>query len=130
MTTTASTTGPDAPPPAAKSDRAFFGHPIGLGFLAGTEGWVTFSYYGMQSLLVLYMTSYLLKPGHIEHIIGFSAFKAAIEHLYGPLAGQPLASAITGLYGAIAYATPLLGGILADLGLQHAGHARARHQAE
>ncbi len=105
---------PDAGAPDAKGDRAFFGHPKGLGFLAGTEGWVTFSYYGMQSLLVLYMTSYLLKPGHIEHIIGFAGFKAAIEHLYGPLAGQPLASAITGLYGAIAYATPLVGGLIAD----------------
>ena len=114
MTTTASTEGAEPSPSSDKADRAFFGHPKGLAFLAGTEGWVTFSYYGMQSLLVLYMTSYLLKPGHIEHIIGFGAFKAAIEHLYGPLSGQPLASAITGLYGAIAYATPLLGGILAD----------------
>ena len=99
---------------ADKSDRAFFGHPKGLAFLAGTEGWVTFSYYGMQSLLVLYMTSYLLKPGHIEHIIGFGAFKALLEHIYGPLAGQPLASAITSFYGAIAYATPLIGGLVAD----------------
>ncbi len=114
MSTTDSATGAEAPPPTAKSDRAFFGHPIGLGFLAGTEGWVAFSYYGMQSLLVLYMTSYLLKPGHIEHIIGFGAFRSVLEHLYGPVSGQPLASAITGLYGAIAYATPLFGGLIAD----------------
>ena len=114
MSTTPSATGDQAPPPAAETDRAFFGHPKGLGFLAGTEGWVTFSYYGMQSLLVLYMTGYLLKPGHIEHIIGFGAFKALLEHLYGPLAGQPLASAITSFYGAIAFATPLLGGLIAD----------------
>jgi len=114
LSTTDSATGAEAPPPTAKSDRAFFGHPIGLGFLAGTEGWVAFSYYGMQSLLVLYMTSYLLKPGHIEHIIGFGAFRSVLEHLYGPVSGQPLASAITGLYGAIAYATPLFGGLIAD----------------
>ena len=114
MSVTDNATAGPAPSPADRKDRAFFGHPIGLGFLAGTEGWVTFSYYGMRSLLVLYMTSYLLKPGHIEHIIGFGLFKAAIEHIYGPLAGQPLASAITGLYGAIAYATPLFGGLIAD----------------
>jgi POT family proton-dependent oligopeptide transporter len=99
---------------AAKTDRAFFGHPKGLGFLAFTEGWVGFSYYGMQSLLVLYMTSYLLQPGHIEHIVGFGAFRAAIAPLYGHVSGQALASAITALYGAIAYAMPLLGGVIAD----------------
>jgi hypothetical protein len=46
----------------------------------------------MQSLLVLYMTSYLLTPGHIEHIFGFAAFKFLLEHLYGPLSGRALAS--------------------------------------
>ena len=114
MSTEAAAPDVQQPAPDARSDRAFFGHPKGLGFLAGTEGWVGFSYYGMQSLLVLYMTGYLLKPGHIEHIIGFGAFRAAMAPLYGHVSGQPLASAITGLYGAIAYATPLLGGLIAD----------------
>ena len=99
---------------AARNDRAFFGHPRGLGFLAFTEGWVGFSYYGMQSLLVLYMTSYLLQPGHIDHIIGFGPFRAVIERIYGVSSRQPLASAITSLYGAAAYGTPLLGGLIAD----------------
>ena len=104
-----------APLPAEfQSDRSFVGHPRGLGFLAGAEAWVGFSYYGMQSLLVLYMTSYLLTPGHIEHIFGFAAFKSLLEHLYGPLSGRALASAITGLYGAVAFATPLIGGLIAD----------------
>ena len=111
MSTTESTA--KAAPPAA-GDRAFFGHPKGLGFLAFTEGWVGFSYYGMQSLLVLYMTGYLLQPGHIEHIIGFGAFRAVIGRVYGASSGQPLASAITGIYGAVAYATPLFGGLIAD----------------
>ena len=39
-----------------KSDLAFLGHPKGLGYLAFAEGWERFSYYGMQTLLVLYMT--------------------------------------------------------------------------
>ncbi len=31
-------------------------------------------YYGMQTLLVLYMTRQLLLPGHVENIAGFAAF--------------------------------------------------------
>lgn len=99
---------------APRARRSFFGHPWGLAFLAGTETWISFSYYGMQSLLVLYMVGRLLKPGHVEHIIGFGPFHAALQALYGPLQGQPLASAISGVYGALFYATPILGGYAAD----------------
>jgi POT family proton-dependent oligopeptide transporter len=95
-------------------DRAFLGHPRGLGVLAFTEGWAAFSYYGMQSLLVLYLANFLLKPGHVEHVLGFPVFKTGLEHLYGPLSGQPLASAIMGLYGALAFAMPLFAGLIAD----------------
>lgn len=97
-----------------RADRAFFGHPRGMGYLAFTEVWVAFSYYGMQSLLVLYMTAYLLRPGHIEHILGFAQFRAFLAPVYGPVSGQALASAITGLYGALAFGTPLVGGLIAD----------------
>ena len=38
-------------------DRAFLGHPKGLGYLAFTEAWERFSFYGMQALLVLFMTA-------------------------------------------------------------------------
>ncbi|MBV8473287.1 MAG: hypothetical protein JO234_07705, partial [Hyphomicrobiales bacterium] len=89
---------------AAAPRREFFGHPWGLAFLAGTETWVSFSYYGMQSLLVLYMSGQLLKPGHVEHILGFKPFHVALQGLYGPLSGQPLASAIAGLYAALIFA--------------------------
>jgi POT family proton-dependent oligopeptide transporter len=105
---------PSENPDALRTDRAFFGHPRGLGYLAGTETWISFSYYGMQSLLVLYMTGYLLKAGHIEHILGFGAFHAFLTAIYGPVSGQALASAITGLYGALAFGTPLVGGLIAD----------------
>jgi len=94
--------------------RDFFGHPWGLAVLAGTETWERFSYYGMQSLLVLYMAGQLLKPGHIEHVLGFAQFHTALQWLYGPLSGQPLASAIAGVYGALVYATPIVGGYAAD----------------
>src|SRR5437899_5031576 len=96
-------------------DRSFFGHPRGLGYIAFTEAWERFSYYGMQSLLVLYMVHRLLHPGHIEHIAGFVPFRHLLEIVYrGPLAVQPLASAIFGLYTGLVYLTPILGGLLAD----------------
>jgi POT family proton-dependent oligopeptide transporter len=108
-------TPPAAAVPTSRYDKAFLGHPIGLGYLAFTEAWERFSYYGMQTLLVLYMTRQLLLPGHIEHIAGFSGFRAAIEHLYGhTLSTVALASAIFGLYTGLVYLTPIGGGLLAD----------------
>ena len=104
----------DARTEEIRADRAFFGHPRGLGYLAFTEGWIGFSYYGMQSLLVLYMVGYLLTPAHVEHVAGMDLFRAGLQHLYGPLAGQPLAAAIMGLYSALIWAVPIGGGLLAD----------------
>jgi proton-dependent oligopeptide transporter, POT family len=93
-----------------RNDRAFLGHPRGLGYLAFTEAWERFSFYGMQTLLVLYMVNELLLPGHVENIALFEQFRT----LYGGLDGQPLASAIFGTYAASVYLTPILGGFLAD----------------
>ena len=98
----------------APLDRRFFGHPLGLGYLAFAEAWERFSYYGMQSLLVLYMGQQLLLPGHVEHVAGFAAFRAGIEHAYGHLSPIALASAIFGLYAGFVYLTPLAGGFIAD----------------
>ncbi len=96
------------------TDRAFFGHPCGLLVLALTEGWVGFSLYGMQSLLVLYLAGHLLQPGHVGHVWGFAGFRAALGWLMGPASGAALASAIMGLYSALIWATPLAGGLVAD----------------
>jgi len=99
----------------AASDRVFLGHPRALAYLAFAEGWERFSYYGMQTLLVLYMVRRLLLPGHIEHIIGFAGFRAVIERAYaGPLSTVALASAIFGLYTGLVYLTPIAGGVIAD----------------
>jgi len=69
----------------------------------------------MQTLLVLYMTRQLLLPGHIEHIGGFTAFRAGLERAYGgPLSTVALASAIFGLYTGLVYLTPIAGGFIAD----------------
>ncbi|MDB5691278.1 MAG: amino acid transporter [Alphaproteobacteria bacterium] len=97
-----------------RADKAFLGHPKGLGFLAFAEGFERFSYYGMQALLVLYMTHQLLLPGHVEHVAGFAPFRSAIERAYGPLSPVALASAIFGLYAGFVYLTPIAGGFIAD----------------
>jgi len=64
-------------------------HPKGLYFLFAVEMWERFGYYGMRSILVLYMVNYLL----------FSTEKA----------GQ-----IYGWYTGLVYLMPLLGGYIAD----------------
>src|SRR3954471_2641141 len=94
------------PAPAPAHDRAFVGHPKGLGYLAFCEACERFSYYSMQSLLVLYMVKYLLTPERMAGIIGFDWFHQAF---YGNLNGQPLASAIFGDYTALVYLTPIFG---------------------
>lgn len=64
-------------------------HPKGLYLLFFVEMWERFAYYGMRSMLVLYMLQVLL----------FSSQKASL---------------IYGLYTGFVYLTPLLGGYLAD----------------
>ena len=95
----------------SNDDRAFLGHPKGLGYLGFTEGCERFSYYSMQTLLVLYMVNYLLVPGRMENVVGLDWLNA---HVYPGLSGQPLASAIFGTYTALVYLTPIFGGIIAD----------------
>src|SRR3954465_4086926 len=94
-----------------RHDRAFLGHPKGLGYLGFTEGCERFSYYSMQTLLVLYMVNYLLVPGRMEKVVGLNWLQT---HVYHGLAGQPLASAIFGTYTSLVYGTPIIGGIIAD----------------
>lgn len=64
-------------------------HPKGLYILFFSEMWERFSFYGMRSLLVLYMTKELLYGD---------------EKAYG----------VYGAYGALVYAFPVIGGLLAD----------------
>lgn len=89
-------------------------HPRGLTILFGTEMWERLSYYGMRALLVGYLTKYLLLPGHIEGVLFYTPVKAFFEMMTGPLAVQPFSSLIYGTYTGLIYATPLLGGWLAD----------------
>ncbi len=92
----------------------FLGHPRGLAFLFASEMWERFSYYGMRALLVLYMVEYLLTPQRMDAALGLDALKHGLETLSGPLAPQPFASQIYGLYTGLVYLTPILGGFIAD----------------
>ena len=94
--------------------REMFGHPRGLAALFGTEMWERFSYYGMRALLVGYLVKYLLLPGHAEHVLFYPAVKHFFEMLSGPLSVPAFSSMIYGTYTGFIYATPLLGGWLAD----------------
>jgi POT family proton-dependent oligopeptide transporter len=67
----------------------FLGHPPGLIILFLTEMWERFSYYGMRSLLILYLT---------EHFL-FSDSRATM---------------IYGAYTALVYIMAVVGGVLAD----------------
>ncbi len=100
--------------PAARQ-RTILGHPPGLFVLFFTEMWERFSYYGMRSLLVLYMVDHLfLRPDVGQRVLGFSVLKGVLESVFGPLQNQPLSSQIYGLYTAFVYLTPFFGGMLAD----------------
>ncbi len=99
---------------ALKDDTAFLGHPRGLAYLSFTEAWERFSFYGMQSLLVLYMTQTLFLPGKIENVAGMASYRAALEAALGPLSTQALAGQTFGLYVGLVYFTPLIGGWVAD----------------
>src|SRR5688572_19219849 len=85
-----------APPhvAVAQRDSIFVGHPKGLGPLFFTELWERFSYYGMRSILILYMTSAAAQGG-----LGFTVRDAA--SLYGT-------------YTMAVYLTALPGGLVAD----------------
>ncbi len=103
-----------SPSIASAAPAELFGHPRGLTFLFTTEMWERFSYYGMRSLLVLYMTKYLLWPEHAGNVVGLLTVKHALETVFGPLDVQPLSSQIWGLYTGLVYFTPIFGGLLAD----------------
>ncbi len=104
----------DTPATSATPDN-WFGHPKGLTVLFFTEMWERTSYYGMRSLLVLYMVNHLfVRPDQGAELLGFNALKHALEAAFGSMTPQALSSQIYGLYTGFVYLTPLFGGLLAD----------------
>jgi POT family proton-dependent oligopeptide transporter len=82
---------------AVPASGEFLGHPKGLYVCFLTEMWERFAFYGMKALLFLYLTKH---------------------HLFSDTDGYLL----LGTYAGLAYALPLLGGLLADkyLGMRKA----------
>ena len=74
---------------ANSTSGTILGHPKGLYILFFTELWERFSFYGMRALLILYM----------------------VNHFFWD---QEKASSVMGWYAFLAYATPVLGGFVAD----------------
>lgn len=93
---------------------SFLGHPVGLTVLAGTELWERFSFYGMQALLMLYMTKYLLLPEHARHVLGLAGYRATLSAMFGPMTDLAFAAQTYGLYSGLIYATPLAGAWFGD----------------
>jgi POT family proton-dependent oligopeptide transporter len=89
------------------------GHPRGLAYLAFTEMWERFSYYGMTALLTLYMVKQLLLPEHASNVLGLAPLRNLFE-FRGPMTDLAFASIVYGWYSGLVYFTPILGGWLAD----------------
>ena len=105
-----------SPADTVRDQKTILGHPAGLFVLFFTEMWERFSYYGMRSILVLYMVNYLINSIHAgtSHVFGFMGLQHVIEAVFGPMKVQPLSSQIYGLYTGLVFFTPFFGGILAD----------------
>ncbi|MFO7180424.1 MAG: peptide MFS transporter [Pseudomonadota bacterium] len=118
---------PARPVPLTAFERRFR-HPPGLVILFFAEMWERFSYYGMRGLLKLYMANYLfvtarealqgckqksppceLSPGDPDSVLFWSSIRSLL-----PSDPVEQASLLYGAYTGLVYATPLLGGILAD----------------
>jgi len=99
-----------------QNEKTFLGHPRGLFVLFFTEMWERFSYYGMRSILVLYMVRHLfIQPDVGARVLGFNALKGFLEAIFRThYDAQPLSSQIYGLYTGLVYFTPFFGGMLAD----------------
>src|SRR5690606_14657174 len=77
-----------------RADRRFFGHPLGVGNLAGVEMWERFSFYGMQAILAFYLYYRVSEGG-----LGLTEVQA---------------TSIVGAYGGLVYLSAILGAWVAD----------------
>ena len=79
---------------SALNQKTILNHPVGLFVLFFTEMWERFSYYGMRAILVLFLTSSIMKDG-------WAWSNEDALQLYG-------------LYTGLVYLTPIFGGFFAD----------------
>jgi len=95
--------------------KELFGHPAGLYVLFMTEMWERFSYYGMRSLLIMYMTYYLFaEPARAHEVLGYNSLHGILVSIFGEMTVQQFSSQMYGLYTGFVYFTPFFGGMLAD----------------
>jgi len=99
---------------AKHSSGELFGHPKGLWVLAGTELWDRISFHGMQAILTLYLANSLLLGDRPQHVIAMGAFRRLVEAVTGPLTTKAFATQTFGIYIALVYATPIIGGWIGD----------------
>ena len=78
------------------NNHELLGHPKGLFYLFFAELWERFSYYGMRALLMLYMVN--------EFFL----------HVTDKTAREEMSIGIFAAYGSLVYATPVIGGMIAD----------------
>lgn len=97
-----------------REDTRFFGHPKGLAYIVFTETWERFSFYGMQALLVLYMSTHLFKPETADKVIGLSKFRDVVESVFGELSLTAFSTQAFGLYVGLVYFMPVFGGLIGD----------------
>ena len=103
----------------AGSGATFLGHPRGLVILFLTEMWERFSYYGMRSMLIFYLTQHFL----FGDTPAYGIYSAYISMIYiSPIIGGFVADRYLGFRRAV-----LIGGILIACG--HAGMAIEGAQA-
>ena len=78
------------------NNHELLGHPKGLFYLFFAELWERFSYYGMRALLTLYMVN--------EFFL----------YIKDEAAREEMSIGIFAAYGSLVYATPVIGGMIAD----------------
>ena len=78
------------------NNHELLGHPKGLFYLFFAELWERFSYYGMRALLMLYMVN--------EFFL----------YIKDESAREEMSIGIFAAYGSLVYATPIIGGMIAD----------------
>ena len=78
------------------NNQQVLGHPKGLFYLFFAELWERFSYYGMRALLMLYMVN--------EFFL----------HIKDEAVREEMSIGIFAAYGSLVYATPVIGGMIAD----------------
>ncbi|AVP98443.1 MFS transporter [Ahniella affigens] len=102
----------------ATTANELLGHPKGLYVCFLTEMWERFAFYGMKALLLLYLTKYHLFPDADGYVL-LGTYAGLAYAL--PLIGGMLADRYLGMRKAVVFGGLLL--VLGQLGMAYTGHA-------